>query len=144
MRFCQIGSTDISASVIALGTWALGGWMWGGSDDSVAFNTIRTALDAGITTIDTAPIYGFGRSETVSVKRSADCVAIPLLLLRNAACTGRCNLCGQMLENAIVLPTTTEEQNRLKSMSCIVCFVPRLFDRASRIVCVDWERIISI
>ena len=65
MRFCQIGSTDISASVIALGTWALGGWMWGGSDDSVAFNTIRTALDAGITTIDTAPIYGFGRSETV-------------------------------------------------------------------------------
>ena len=65
MQFRQIGSTDINASVITLGTWVLGGWMWGGSDDSVAYNTIRTALDAGITTIDTAPIYGFGRSETI-------------------------------------------------------------------------------
>ncbi len=65
MQYRQIGSTDINASVIALGTWALGGWMWGGADDSVAFNTIRAALDAGINAIDTAPIYGFGRSETI-------------------------------------------------------------------------------
>ena len=63
MQFRQIGSTDVEASVITLGTWVLGGWMWGGCDDSTAFDTIRTALDVGITTIDTAPIYGFGRSE---------------------------------------------------------------------------------
>lgn len=63
MQFRQIGSTEIEASVITLGTWVMGGWMWGGCDDSESFRTIRAALDHGITTIDTAPIYGFGRSE---------------------------------------------------------------------------------
>ncbi len=63
MQYRQIGSTDIEASVITLGTWVMGGWMWGGCDDDMSFRTIRTAIDFGITTIDTAPIYGFGRSE---------------------------------------------------------------------------------
>lgn len=63
MKYRQIGSTDIKASVITLGTWVMGGWMWGGCDDEASFRTIRTAIDSGITTIDTAPIYGFGRSE---------------------------------------------------------------------------------
>lgn len=65
MQFRQLGSTEIEASAIALGTWAIGGWMWGGSDDAAAIRTIQTALDAGITTVDTAPIYGFGRSEEI-------------------------------------------------------------------------------
>lgn len=63
MNYRQIGSTDVHASTIALGTWVLGGWMWGGCDENVSFRTIRTAIDFGMTTIDTAPIYGFGRSE---------------------------------------------------------------------------------
>ncbi len=63
MQYRQIGTTEIEASAVALGTWVMGGWMWGGCDDALAERTVQTALDAGITLIDTAPIYGFGRAE---------------------------------------------------------------------------------
>nr|WP_298794983.1 aldo/keto reductase [uncultured Acetobacter sp.] len=53
------------ASRIALGTWAIGGAMWGGPDDANAARTIDQALDLGINVIDTAPVYGFGHSEEV-------------------------------------------------------------------------------
>lgn len=59
----RIEINGITVSIIALGTWAIGGWMWGGSDDAKAIATIRSALDRGVTLIDTAPVYGFGRSE---------------------------------------------------------------------------------
>lgn len=52
-------------SRIGLGTWAIGGWMWGGADDERSVTTIRTALERGINLIDTAPVYGFGHSEEV-------------------------------------------------------------------------------
>src|SRR5947209_7225324 len=52
-------------SRIGLGTWAIGGWMWGGSDDAASIATIRDALESGINLIDTAPVYGFGHSEEV-------------------------------------------------------------------------------
>ena len=52
-------------SRIALGTWAIGGWMWGGSDEAELIKTIHAALDSGINLIDTAPVYGFGRSEEI-------------------------------------------------------------------------------
>lgn len=52
-------------SRIALGTWAIGGWMWGGSDESKAIATIRSAVERGINLIDTAPVYGFGNSEEI-------------------------------------------------------------------------------
>ncbi len=58
-----IRGVGVTSSRIGLGTWSIGGWMWGGSDDAEAVKTIRTALDLGITLIDTAPAYGFGRSE---------------------------------------------------------------------------------
>ena len=51
------------SSRIGLGTWSIGGAMWGGTDEAVAVKTIRTALELGITLIDTAPVYGFGRAE---------------------------------------------------------------------------------
>ncbi|HKL88670.1 MAG TPA: aldo/keto reductase [Salinibacter sp.] len=51
------------ASRVGLGTWAIGGWMWGGTDERNAIDTILSALDRGITLIDTAPVYGFGQSE---------------------------------------------------------------------------------
>lgn len=53
------------ASRIALGTWAIGGSMWGGPDDENAARTIDKAIDLGINVIDTAPVYGFGHSEDV-------------------------------------------------------------------------------
>jgi len=60
-----IPGTQLRVSRVALGTWAMGGWMWGGADpwDSVA--TIGSALDRGINLIDTAPVYGFGVSEEI-------------------------------------------------------------------------------
>jgi aryl-alcohol dehydrogenase-like predicted oxidoreductase len=59
-------------SRIALGTWAIGGWMWGGTDDRESIKTIHAALDRGINVIDTAPVYGFGRSEEIVGKALAD------------------------------------------------------------------------
>jgi len=65
MEFVTISGTDLKASRIGLGTWAMGGWMWGGSDEQEAVRTIRAALDKGVNLIDTAPVYGFGRSEEI-------------------------------------------------------------------------------
>jgi aryl-alcohol dehydrogenase-like predicted oxidoreductase len=58
-------------SRIALGTWAIGGWMWGGTDEDQSIQTIHAALDRGINLIDTAPVYGFGRSEEIVGKALA-------------------------------------------------------------------------
>src|ERR1700677_2246514 len=58
-------TTPLKVSRIALGTWAIGGWMWGGSDEAESIKTIHAALDRGINLIDTAPVYGFGRSEEI-------------------------------------------------------------------------------
>jgi aryl-alcohol dehydrogenase-like predicted oxidoreductase len=58
-------------SRIALGTWAIGGWMWGGTNEDESIKTIHAALDQGINLIDTAPVYGFGRSEEIVGKALA-------------------------------------------------------------------------
>jgi aryl-alcohol dehydrogenase-like predicted oxidoreductase len=65
MEFTTLPHTDIQASRIALGTWAIGGWMWGGTDEQESIQAIHAALDQGITMVDTAPVYGFGRSEEI-------------------------------------------------------------------------------
>jgi aryl-alcohol dehydrogenase-like predicted oxidoreductase len=65
MEQLRIGDVGMASSRIGLGTWAMGGWMWGGGDDAEAIKTIRAALELGITLIDTAPAYGFGRSEEI-------------------------------------------------------------------------------
>jgi aryl-alcohol dehydrogenase-like predicted oxidoreductase len=71
MEFAAIPGTPIEVSRIALGTWAIGGWMWGGTDEAESIATIRAALERGINTIDTAPVYGFGRSEEIVGKALA-------------------------------------------------------------------------
>ena len=63
MEFTTIKDTNLRASRIAIGTWAIGGWMWGGTDDRESIRTIQAALDQGINVIDTAPVYGLGHSE---------------------------------------------------------------------------------
>ena len=65
MEFAPIPEISLSISRIGLGTWAIGGWMWGGTDDSELVATIQAAIERGITLIDTAPAYGFGRSEEI-------------------------------------------------------------------------------
>jgi len=71
MEHIEIKGVEIPASRVALGTWAIGGWMWGGSDEKDAIETIHAALDQGINTIDTAPAYGFGRAEEIVGKALA-------------------------------------------------------------------------
>ncbi|MCE5245260.1 MAG: aldo/keto reductase [Desulfobacteraceae bacterium] len=61
----RFGRTDLEVSRIVLGTWVTGGWAWGGSDDRDSIAAILRALELGINFIDTAPVYGFGRSEQV-------------------------------------------------------------------------------
>src|ERR1700761_2901728 len=65
MEKIEIGSSAITTSRVGLGTWAIGGWMWGGTDEAQSIATIRSAVDRGITLVDTAPVYGFGRSEEI-------------------------------------------------------------------------------
>ncbi|WP_417597131.1 aldo/keto reductase [Pararhodobacter oceanensis] len=60
-----IGASGIEASVIGLGTWAIGGWMWGGTDETRSIAAIQTSIDEGITLIDTAPAYGQGIAEEI-------------------------------------------------------------------------------
>jgi methylglyoxal reductase len=61
----QIGRSGIEASVIGLGTWAIGGWMWGGTDEAQSISAIRAAIDEGVSLIDTAPAYGKGLAEEI-------------------------------------------------------------------------------
>lgn len=72
MEFTKISGTDIESSRIGLGCWAIGGWLWGGSEERESIDTIISALDRGITLIDTAAIYGFGRSEEIVGKAIAE------------------------------------------------------------------------
>ena len=69
MQTRQLGKTDLDLSVIGLGTWAMGGgdWLygWGDQDDEASVRTIYRALDMGINWLDTAAVYGLGRSESV-------------------------------------------------------------------------------
>src|SRR5499427_7805517 len=65
MEMTNIPELEIPVSRIGLGTWAMGGFQWGGSDDDESVRTIHVALDRGINLIDTAPAYGFGHSEEV-------------------------------------------------------------------------------
>ncbi len=72
MQYREIGTSGIRASVVGLGTWAIGGgtW-WGETDDAASVHAIQAAIDVGMNLLDTAPIYGFGRSEEVVGKAIA-------------------------------------------------------------------------
>ena len=61
----KLGKTELAITPVTFGAWAIGGWMWGGADKKDAIEALHTSLDIGITTIDTAPVYGFGRSEEI-------------------------------------------------------------------------------
>ena len=65
MKRRVLGGSGFEISTIGLGTWAVGGHMWGGQDDAASADAIHAAIDHGINWIDTAPIYGSGHSEEV-------------------------------------------------------------------------------
>ncbi len=61
----EIGSSGIHTSVVGLGTWAIGGWMWGGTDEEKSIAAIHASIDSGISLLDTAPAYGQGVAEEI-------------------------------------------------------------------------------
>jgi aryl-alcohol dehydrogenase-like predicted oxidoreductase len=65
MRYRKIGNSELKGSVVSLGTWVFGGDCWGEAHDEQSIKTVRAAVDSGVNLIDTAPIYGGGRSERV-------------------------------------------------------------------------------
>nr|WP_316934315.1 aldo/keto reductase [Hymenobacter sp. AT01-02] len=65
MEYIELGNSGVRVSRITFGSWAAGGWMWGGTEQNDAVGAIRASFDLGVTSIDTAPIYGQGLSEEI-------------------------------------------------------------------------------
>jgi aryl-alcohol dehydrogenase-like predicted oxidoreductase len=65
MKYRKLGNTDLQLSEVTFGAWAAGGWMWGGTERKDAIEAIRLSYSLGVTSIDTAPIYGQGTSEEI-------------------------------------------------------------------------------
>jgi aryl-alcohol dehydrogenase-like predicted oxidoreductase len=65
MKYRKLANTDLSLSEVTFGAWAAGGWMWGGTERKDAIGAIRVSYSLGVTSIDTAPIYGQGTSEEI-------------------------------------------------------------------------------
>jgi aryl-alcohol dehydrogenase-like predicted oxidoreductase len=65
MEYITLGKSNVKVTRLTFGAWAIGGWMWGGADKKDALKAIHKSLDLGVTTIDTAPVYGFGLSEEI-------------------------------------------------------------------------------
>jgi len=61
----SLGSSSVKITPLILGTWAIGGWLWGGTNEKDAIAAIQASIEHGVTTIDTAPVYGMGLSEKI-------------------------------------------------------------------------------
>ena len=65
MNYRKLGNSALELSEITFGAWAAGGWMWGGTERKGAIDAIKASYELGVTSIDTAPIYGQGTSEEI-------------------------------------------------------------------------------
>jgi aryl-alcohol dehydrogenase-like predicted oxidoreductase len=63
MEYRKLGKTDLNLSTITYGAFAIGGNMWGGNEKQDSIDAVHASLDHGVTSLDTAPFYGFGLSE---------------------------------------------------------------------------------
>lgn len=63
MEYRKLGISDLNLSVVTFGAWAAGGMMWGGTDHDASIQAMRASFDLGVTSFDTAPVYGMGYSE---------------------------------------------------------------------------------
>lgn len=106
MQYRKLGQSDIEVPVVSFGAWAIGGWMWGGTDDRDAVRAIHAAIDCGITCIDTAPAYGMGHSEKVvgeAIRGCRDKVAVAT----------KCGLRWNLAEGEKYFPTETPEGEKV-------------------------------
>lgn len=71
MTLKNLGNSNVKVNPLAFGAWAIGGWMWGGAEEQSSLLAIKAWYDSGMTTFDTAPAYGFGRSEELIGKAMA-------------------------------------------------------------------------
>src|SRR6266536_1225884 len=62
MKYRELGRTGWNVSEISFGAWAIGG-AWGSVDDRESIAALHRAIDCGVNFIDTADVYGMGRSE---------------------------------------------------------------------------------
>lgn len=75
----QLGNSTVRVTPVIFGAWAIGGWMWGGSEEKDSIDAIHASIRNGVTTIDTAAIYGMGYSEELvgkAIKGQRDKVVI--------------------------------------------------------------------
>ncbi len=68
----SLGTSNVQITPIIIGTWQAGKKMWVGIEDADSIKTIRAAFEAGITTIDTAEVYGEGHSERIVAEAVSD------------------------------------------------------------------------
>lgn len=103
MEYRKLGNTSLELSAIAHGAFAIGGNMWGGNEKKDSIDSIRASLDNGVTTIDTAPFYGFGLSEEMigEAIQGRDRSRIQLLTKFGLVWDGSNNKQGQFFFDAV-------------------------------------------
>lgn len=101
MEFTHIPNLKAQVSQAGLGTWAIGGWLWGGTEEKDAIATILKAFDKGINLIDTAPVYGFGKAETIVGKELKQYGNLDSIVIATK--------CGLAWENASVYRDSRKE-----------------------------------
>ncbi len=72
MEKVRLGSSNVKITPLVFGAWAIGGWMWGGTDIKKSNKAVQASIESGMTTIDTAPAYGFGLSESIIGNATAE------------------------------------------------------------------------
>ena len=106
MKTRSLGQSDLALPPIVYGAWAIGGWCWGGTDDEKAIQAMQTAAGEGLMAIDTAPIYGFGHSESL-VGQALQSKRDSVLLLT------KCGLNWASEEGPLTFPTRTSSGEKV-------------------------------
>jgi len=118
MQTRRLGNSDLDITPLGFGAWAIGGgdWAfgWGSQDDRDSITAIREALDLGINWIDTAPVYGLGRSEEVIAKALAGMVERPYVFTKCGRVWDEHREIGKRLKAASVRAECEASLRRLK------------------------------
>lgn len=117
MEYRKLGNSELELSTITYGAFAIGGNMWGGNEKKDSIDSIHASIDHGVTTIDTAPFYGFGLSEEMigEALKSQDRSKVQLLTKFGLVWDGSNNGKGDFFFDADDNGKNTNLQIRFKS-----------------------------